>query len=136
MKTKLLLLLLLTLLPVLAQAEIINIDNSQLQELMAQQVPLVDIRTAPEWSETGIVAGSHMLTFFDTNGKYDAQGWLGQLAPIAGKDEPVILICRTGRRTGIISKFMDEQVGYKTVYNVTRGISDWIGKGKSTVAPK
>ena len=77
-----------------------------------------------------------MLTFFDTNGKYDAPSWLGQLAPIAGKDEPVILICRTGRRTGIISNFMNEQVGYKTVYNVTRGISDWISKGKPTVAPK
>ena len=43
MKTKLVLLLLLALLPTLAQAEIINIDNFQLKELMAQQVPLVDI---------------------------------------------------------------------------------------------
>lgn len=134
MKFKYLLVFLL-LFPMAAQAEIIEIDNSQLQELLAQNIPLVDIRTAPEWTETGIVAGSHMLTFFDAKGNYDARSWLAQLEPIAGKEDPVILICRTGRRTGLISKFMNEQVGYMKVYNVTTGIRNWIDKGNPTVAP-
>ena len=135
MKSKFMLLLLLVLLPALGQAEIINIDNARFKELLAQQVPVVDVRTAAEWSETGIVAGSQLLTFFADNGTYDTGSWLAQLAPIADKDAPVILICRTGRRTGIISKFMAEQVGYTTVYNVTRGISHWISAGNPTVAP-
>ena len=135
MKSKLLLLLLLCLIPVTIQAEIINIDNAQLEGLLAKNVPLIDIRTAPEWSETGIVAGSHMLTFFDANGKYDARSWLAQLSPIAGKGDPVILICRTGRRTGLISKFMDEQVGYQKIYNVTKGIRNWIDTKNPVVAP-
>ena len=136
MKSKLMLLLLLVLLPALGQAEIINIDNARFKELLAQQVPVVDVRTAVEWSETGIVAGSQLLTFFAANGTYDAGSWLAQLAPIADQEAPVILICRTGRRTGIISKFMAEQVGYTTVYNVTRGISHWISAGNPTVPPK
>lgn len=129
------LVVLLILLPMVVQAEIIEIDNGQLRELLAQQIPLVDIRTAPEWTETGIVKGSHLLTFFDADGNYDARSWLAQLAPIAGAEDPVILICRTGRRTGLVSKFMDEQVGYRKVYNVTRGIRNWIDKGNPTVAP-
>lgn len=123
------------LLPVVAQAEIIEIDNAQLKELLAQKIPLVDIRTAPEWTETGIVAGSHMLTFFDANGNYDARTWLTQLAPIADKQDSVILICRTGRRTGLISKFMNEQAGYQKIYNVTKGIRNWIDSKNPTVAP-
>lgn len=135
MKFRFLLFMLVALFPAVIQAEIVNIDNKQLQELLAKQVPLIDIRTAPEWTETGIVEGSHMLTFFDAQGNYDARSWLAQLAPIAGKEDPVILICRTGRRTGIISKFMDEQVGYGTIYNVTSGIRSWIDKGNPTVSP-
>lgn len=135
MKSKFMLLLLLVLLPALGQAEIINIDNARFKELLAQQVPVVDVRTAAEWSETGIVAGSQLLTFFAANGTYDAGSWLARLAPIADKEAPVILICRTGRRTGIISKFMAEQIGYTTVYNVTRGISHWIDAGNPTVPP-
>jgi rhodanese-related sulfurtransferase len=136
MRSKLLLLVCIFLLPGMAGAEIVNIDNTQLKELIAQKVPLVDIRTAPEWTETGVVEGSHMLTFFDVNGNYDARAFLAQLAPIADKGEPVILICRTGRRTGIISKFMNDQVGYQIVYNVTKGIRHWIDTENPVVAPE
>lgn len=128
-------LVVLVLLPMTGYAEVIEIDNAQLKELLAQNVPVVDIRTAPEWSETGIVEGSHLLTFFDASGNYDAASWLKQLAPIAGKEDQVVLICRTGRRTGLVSKFMDQQVGYGKVYNVTKGIRHWIDTGNQVVAP-
>lgn len=136
MKTKLLLFLLLFLLPFAVKAEIINIDNNQLKELIAQKVPVIDIRTAPEWAETGVLEGSHLLTFFDADGNSDARSWLAELAPVAGKDDPVILICRTGHRTGLVSKLMVDQAGYGTVYNVTKGIRNWIEQGNPTVAPK
>jgi len=119
----------------LAQAEVIEIDNAQLQELLAQNVPVVDIRRAEEWRQTGIVEGSHMLTFFDAQGNYDARSWLAQLEPIAGKEDPVILICRTGRRTGLVSQFMDKQIGYQKVYNVTKGITHWIDTKNPVVTP-
>ncbi|NOY12344.1 MAG: rhodanese-like domain-containing protein [Deltaproteobacteria bacterium] len=135
MKIKLLLLLSLLLLPAAVQAKIIDIDNTQLQKLLAQQVPLVDVRTAPEWTETGVIKGSHLLTFFAADGSYDARAWLAELAPIAGKNDPLILICRTGHRSGVVSKFLDQQVGYKTIYNVRKGILSWLDKGNPTVAP-
>ena len=104
-------------------------------QLLEQKVPIIDIRRAEEWTQTGIVEGSHLLTFFDAAGNYDARAWLAQLEPIAGKDDPLILICRTGRRTGIVSQFLDKQLGYQKVYNVTKGITHWIDQQHPVVAP-
>ena len=123
------------LLPFVAQAEVVEVDNQQLKQLLNDGIPIVDIRTASEWKETGIVEGSNLLTFFDAAGNYDARSWLARLASIAGKEDPVILICRTGRRTCLISKFIDQQIGYHKVYNVSRGIRDWIDKKNPVVAP-
>ena len=64
-----------------AQAEVIDIDNAQLAQLMKSGVTVIDIRTKPEWEETGILPGSKLLTFFDERGKADpAQGemWHGR----------------------------------------------------------
>jgi rhodanese-related sulfurtransferase len=118
-----------------AWAEIIEIDNQRLKGLLAKGIPIVDIRTAPEWTETGVVEGSHLLTFFDASGNYDARSWLTSLEPIADQGDPVILICRTGRRTGLVSQFLVNQVGFARVYNVTKGIRHWIDTGNPVVAP-
>lgn len=119
-----------------AMAELINIDNDQLIQLRKQQIPLIDVRTSPEWQETGVVEGSLQMTFFDSRGQYDAKAWLEALGPVAGKDDPVILICRTGRRTGLIGNFLTQQVGYTRVYHVAQGIRGWIEKGNPVVSPQ
>ena len=133
---KFMLVLLLTAVTVLpAQAEVINIDNQELKALLEQGIPIIDIRRPDEWRQTGVVEGSHLITFFDRNGRYDVNAWLARLAPIAGKDDPFILICRTGNRTGTVSRFLDQKLGYKKVYNVQRGITDWIRRGNPVVKP-
>jgi rhodanese-related sulfurtransferase len=109
-----------------ARAEVTHIDNEDLARLMAAGVPVIDIRTEPEWKETGIVKSSRLMTFFDERGRADPQSWLAKLAPIAKPDQPVILICRTGNRTGVLAKFLDEKVGYTKVYNVKHGIYGWM----------
>lgn len=113
----------------LAHAEIVDIDNAELARLMKSGVPVIDIRTQPEWEETGIVGGSHLLTFFDERGRYDAAAWLDKLKPLAKPSEPVIVICRTGNRTRAVSQFLTQQAGYARVYNVKSGIKAWIGTG-------
>lgn len=118
-----------------AAAAVANIDNAQLEKLISEGVPVIDIRRAEEWQQTGVVKGSHLITFFDKKGHYDVPAWLDKLAPIAGKDQPFILICRTGNRTGTVSNFLDKKLGYTKVYNVKKGITDWIAKGRSVVKP-
>lgn len=117
-----------------AQAEVIHIGNEALATLLASGATLVDIRTEPEWKETGIVDGSHLLTFFDEQGRFDARAWADKLGTFARADEPIIVICRTGNRTRAVSDFLDRQAGYKKVYNVKNGIVGWM-KDKRPVAP-
>jgi len=131
-----LLLALLALLAFPLRAQVINIDDQQLKALLDQGIPIIDIRRPDEWRQTGVIEGSHLITFFDRQGRYDVKAWLAKLAPIAGKDDPFILICRTGNRTGTVSRFLDQKLGYKKVYNVKRGITDWIRKGHPVVKPK
>ncbi len=113
-----------------ARAEIIDIDNAELARLTAAGVPIIDIRTAPEWRDTGIVPGSRLLTFFDERGQYDAAAWLAQAKLIAKPEQPIIVICRTGNRTQAVSRFLSQQGGYRTVYNVRAGIVAWIKDGR------
>lgn len=115
------------------QAEIIDIDNAQLDKLSKSGVPVIDIRLQSEWEETGIVSGSKLLTFFDDKGKADPPAWLEKLKPIAKPNEPVIVICRSGNRTKAVSQFLSQQAGYATVYNVKQGIKGWIAAGGPVV---
>ena len=118
-----------------AFSDVIEIGNIELKSLLQKNIPLIDIRRKDEWKSTGIVENSILMTFFDKNGKANTNEWLKELYKIAKKNDPVILICRTGRRTGIISKFLSEKVGYRLIYDVTDGITDWIKKGNTVVNP-
>ena len=119
----------------LAFSDVIEIGNDELKSLLQKRIPLIVIRREDEWKSTGIVENSILMTFFDKNGKANTNEWLKELNKIAKKNDPVILICRTGRRTGIISKFLSEKVGYSLIYDVTDGITDWIKKGNTVVNP-
>ena len=118
-----------------AFSDVIEIGNIELKSLLQKKIPLIDIRRKDEWKSTGIVENSILMTFFDKNGKANTNKWIKELNKIANKNDPVILICRTGRRTGIISKFLSEKVGYSLIYDVTDGITDWIKKGNTVVNP-
>ena len=82
-----------------ARAEVIDIDNAELARLMKSGITVIDIRTQPEWEETGILPDSKLLTFFDERGKADPAAWLAKVKPLASPDQPVIVICRSGNRT-------------------------------------
>ncbi|TVO58766.1 rhodanese-like domain-containing protein [Denitromonas halophila] len=109
-----------------AVADTVNIDDATLERLRADGVPVVDIRTAPEWQQTGIVPGSHLLTFFDKRGEAEPEAWLARLQAIAKPGQPVVLICRSGNRSTVVSRFLTENAGYTKVYNVEAGIRGWV----------
>ena len=115
------------------QAEIINVGNEKTAQLLKQGIPLIDVRMESEWKQTGVVEGSHLLTFFDAEGKFDLEKWKSDLEKIAGKDKPFMLICAVGGRTGMLSNYLDTREGYTQVHNVQRGISHWISSNKPVV---
>jgi len=118
-----------------SQAAFGQLDNQQVQKMLERGVPIIDIRRPEEWKQTGVVKGSHLLTFFDKKGNYNVEKWLGQLEKIAGKNDEFILICRTGNRTGMVGNFLDKKLGFKKVAHASRGITSWIRSGLNVVKP-
>jgi rhodanese-related sulfurtransferase len=126
--------LLLSLSVTLARAEVVDIGNEQLKALIAQGVSVVDIRTAGEWRQTGVLKGSQMITLFDEMGRADPELWVRELDKVAPAGKPVILICRTGNRTGVASRMLDKSGRKGTVYNVKAGIVGWLGEKQAVVS--
>ena len=104
-----------------------NISNEHLKSLIKENVLIVDIRREEEWKHTGIIEGSKTITFFDKQGRV-SQDFLPKFTAIAKKDQPVILICRSGARTKVASQAIAQQLGYTNVINVTDGIMSWIAE--------
>lgn len=115
------------------QGSVSNVSNTELQDLMAKGVTLVDIRLPEEWQQTGVIKDSKPLTLFEKNGSV-APNFLADLQKIVPANKPVALICRTGNRTRAGSEML-AQAGYSQVYNVTNGITGWIKEGKPVVQP-
>ena len=112
----------------IVQPPYINIDNAELKKLLSQGVKIYDIRRAEEWKQTGVVAGSQRLTLFDARGGQNKE-FMPTFTQQVSKDEPVILICRTGNRTKAAAQYFGKQLGYTQVYNVKDGITKWISDG-------
>jgi rhodanese-related sulfurtransferase len=106
-----------------------NIDNEKLKQLTAEGIPVIDIRRAEEWKQTGIIEGSHKLTAFDKHSRFNPE-FMTRFRSIVNKEQPVILICRTGNRTSALAEFLSEKQGFIQVYNVKKGITGWIREGK------
>ncbi len=108
-------------------AEVTNVDVTP-QFIKDTKLKIIDVRTQGEWVETGIVPNAYLLTFFDERGNYNVEGFLAKLNEIVKKDEQFALICRTGSRTGMISNFLGERLGYHVV-NLRGGMMKLLQEG-------
>ena len=116
-------------------AEIYEVDNEKIKMLLESNVPLIDIRTEGERYETGVIKSSHLLTFFDKEGNYDFKKWMIEVDGIANENGPVIIICRSGRRSRIVSNMMVKDNTKYLIYHATHGIKSWINSRNKTFNP-
>ena len=114
-------------------AEIYEVNNEKIKMLLENDVPLIDIRTEGEWYETGVINSSHLLTFFEKDGSYDFRKWMIELGEIANENGPVIIICRSGRRSRIVSNMIIKENSEYLIYHATNGIKSWIESSNRTV---
>ncbi|MFM8330547.1 MAG: rhodanese-like domain-containing protein [Candidatus Methylumidiphilus sp.] len=128
---------LLMLLSGLAQAgTLVGLSPDELQAMQAQGALVVDVRTPEEWRKTGLIPGSHGLTYFDATGGYDKAAWLRQLKPLLkSPDQPLVLVCRSGNRTQIVGKMLAEEAGYAKVYHLEKGIKAWSAENRPLAGP-
>ena len=117
-------------------AEIVEVNNDKIDKLIKVGIPLVDIRTEREWYETGVIDQSNLLTFFDKYGNSKVEEWITKFEKIAGRKDPVIIICRSGRRSRIVANYLVQKENYLTVYHATNGIKSWIESNNKIVEPE
>lgn len=97
------------------------------QKLLVSKIKIIDIRTPSEWKTTGLVKGSIPIMFFDEQGNYNMDTFLGELNKKIKKGERFALICASGSRSNILGSHLGSQMGYNVI-NLEGGIQYAITK--------
>ena len=91
----------------------------KLQQTSAPQ--LVDVRTPEEFGESHIAGALNI----DVNG-----GGFEESIAILDKGRPIFVYCRGGNRSMKAAAILEKH-GYKPIYNMAGGITEWKEKGKA-----
>lgn len=107
--------------------ELQTVTPDQLLDLQQKQNALVvDVRTESEWQSSGIIPNSHKLQSFDKQGHFDREKWLAKLAELkSSPNQPVVLVCRSGRRSGKVGQILTDQLGMENIYHLENGLQGW-----------
>ena len=117
-----------------AFAEVVDVNNEEMIKLLNTNIPIVDVRRSSEWTQTGVIPNSILLTFFDKDGNYNFDEWYEKLPLEINEDNPIILICRSGKRSKVVANMIDKKFN-TIIYNAQSGINSWINKKFITVEP-
>ena len=115
-------------------ADVVAVDNLQVQKLSKSGVSIVDIRTKGEWDKTGVIPQSILLTFFDSSGNYDFNKWYADLKKITPNYKSVIIICRSGRRSRLVANMINQKYN-DIVYDANNGMNSWIKSNLRVIKP-
>ena len=122
-KNTLLLLLLLYIPSVFADATGLSHDAFEKLRRDNPESVLLDVRSAEEYAE-GFIKGAINIPHTEVN----------KILAKVSADDTVILYCRSGRRAGIVAKMLATK-GYKKLYQLDGDMNDWLAKGKPIVKP-
>ena len=110
-------------------AEVIDIDNSELKNLIEKDINIIDVRTQNEWKSTGIIEGSILISLLDKKNKFIFENWYENFNKKISKNESVIFVCALGVRSKYISNLINKKKPDLKIYNLKKGINDWIRSG-------
>jgi rhodanese-related sulfurtransferase len=88
--------------------------------LMQAGAKLVDVRTKPELQYVGRIPGTAAVEWQTYPGNRENPQFLGELAAVAAKDEPVMFLCRSGARSHAAADAAT-RAGWKEAYNILEG---------------
>ena len=94
------------------------VDGATARRLVAAGARLVDVRTQQEF-DAGHVAGAVLIP-------YDQIA--ARAAELGAKDAPIVLYCRTGRRTAIAAQAL-QALGFTRVWDM-QGMGNWPDAGR------
>src|SRR5438105_13836334 len=88
--------------------------------LMKAGAKLVDVRTKPELVYVGSIPGAVTVEWQTYPGNRPNPEFLGELAALTKKDEPLMFICRSGARSPSAAEAA-MRAGWRETYNVLEG---------------
>ena len=110
-------------------AEVININNKELSNLIEKEIKIIDVRTQNEWKSTGIIKGSFLISLLNKNKKFIFNNWYEMFNNKFGKNKSIIFICASGVRSNYISNLVKQKKPDLIIYNLKKGINYWIRSG-------
>ena len=110
-------------------AEVININNRELINLIEKDIKIIDVRTQNEWKSTGIIKGSFLMSLLNKNKKFIFKDWYEMFNNKFSKNKSIIFICASGVRSNYISHLLKKQKPELIIYNLKKGINYWIRSG-------
>ena len=110
-------------------AEVININNKELSNLIEKEIKIVDVRTQNEWKSTGIIKGSFLMSLLNKDKKFIFKDWYEMFNNKFSKNKSIIFICASGVRSNYISHLVQRKKPDLKIYNLEKGINDWIRSG-------
>lgn len=114
---------------IIANAKVGNLSPNELIKAQKEGVVIIDIRTPEEWQEVGTVPNAERIMFFDQKRKPLIKEFMTEFEKlVTSKDQPFILVCRSGSRTGRVTKFLDQRLGYANGAHLSQGMKKWIAE--------
>ena len=110
-------------------AEIIDINNRELSNLIEKKIKIIDVRTQNEWKSNGIIKGSFLRSLLNKNKKFIFEDWYKMFKNDFGRNKSIIFICASGVRSNYISHLVKNKNPDLIVYNLKKGINNWIRSG-------
>ena len=114
-------------------SDVKNINNEELKHLLKKGVPIIDIRTEKEWSKTGIIKNSLLVSMINQKGRYSFEDWSKRFSSVKLKNNSAILICAVGGRSDYLAKLIGGRNENIVIYNVKKGIYNWIADNNPIV---
>lgn len=87
----------------------------------AGKLTIIDIRTPPEWKQTGVAQGAKQIDMLHPQGP---TGFMNEVLRQVGGDRnaPIALICRTGNRTSQVLRYLRAQ-GFANATHIPEGMA-------------
>lgn len=106
-----------------------EVNSSELGAKLASGATVIDIRRPDEWKQTGVVPGSHLITFFNEAGQVNPNFGSELQKLVAHPAEEIVFLCRTGNRSAVLSEYLASQAGFTNVASVSDGIVGYLSNG-------
>ena len=110
-------------------AEVIDINNTELSNLIEKKIKIIDVRTENEWKSIGIIKGSFLVSLLNKNRKFIFEDWFAMFENNFGRNKSIIFICASGVRSNYISHLVKKKKPDLIIYNLKKGINYWIRSG-------